>query len=356
MRELRPGGFERGASRHRVPRRSGALHAELKKPSAAASTRRSRDDAPMQRKWSTKRSCAPRARRRLTAPMTAHDRAATTTRSKRATRRARGRAAGRAAGAGRAAQATRRPSPTLLRGVDAGGDHDRARRSRALPVTRKHDCSSARRRARAGDPFGGFAAIGWRARGAQRARVFASPGPIYEPEGARADYWRMARALYAAGFRAGDLVHNSFTYHLTPAGAMMESGAHALGCTVFPAGTGQHRAAAAGDRRPAAATATSARRASCKILLEKADERASRLPSLKQGAGRRRGLPAALRDWLAERGIAAYQCYATADLGLIAYETAAREGLVRRRGRDRRDRAPRHRRPGRPTAKSARWS
>ena len=92
------------------------------------------------------------------------------------------------------------------------------------------------------DAFGGFATVGWGASRppAQRAlRVFASPGPIREPETARADYWRMARALFAAGFRAGDLVHNSFSYHFTPAGSMMESGAHAIGCTVFPAGTGQ---------------------------------------------------------------------------------------------------------------------
>src|SRR6185503_9938304 len=92
------------------------------------------------------------------------------------------------------------------------------------------------------DVFGGFATIGW---GAQRAasqralRVFASPGPIYEPEGASRDYWRMARALHAAGFRAGDLLHNGFSYHFTPAGSMTECGAHALGCSVFPAGVGQ---------------------------------------------------------------------------------------------------------------------
>ena len=133
-------------------------------------------------------------------------------------------------------------------------------------MLRKPDLLERQNAADAPDAFGGFATIGWGASRppAQRAvRVFASPGPIHEPETARADYWRMARALFAAGFRAGDLVHNSFSYHLTPAGSMMESGAHALGCTVFPAGTGQtelqlQAMADAARRRP-----TPARRASC---------------------------------------------------------------------------------------------
>ena len=112
------------------------------------------------------------------------------------------------------------------------------------------------------DPFGGFAAIGWAAGGGHGARrVFQSPGPIYEPEGVAADYWRIARALYAAGFCAGELIHNSFSYHLTPAGAMMEAGAHAIGCTVFPGGVGntelQLRAMASSAHR-----AISVRRAS----------------------------------------------------------------------------------------------
>ena len=109
-----------------------------------------------------------------------------------------------------------------------------------LPVTRKTDLLERQKTARAlagsTDMFGGFCSIAF---GAAMPRVFASPGTIYEPEGKATDYWRMARALSAAGFRAGDLIHNCFSYHFTPAGAMMESGAHALGCTVFPAGTGQ---------------------------------------------------------------------------------------------------------------------
>src|SRR5689334_21118133 len=102
----------------------------------------------------------------------------------------------------------------------------------ALPVTRKSELLELKKASR---PFGGFAASRW----GDFPRVFASPGPMYEPDGAVPDYWRLARALFAAGFRRGDLVHNCFSYHFTPAGAMLESGALALGCTVFAGGTGQ---------------------------------------------------------------------------------------------------------------------
>ena len=157
--------------------------------------------------------------------------------------------------------------------------------------------------------------------------MFQSPGPIYEPEGAGADYWRFARALFAAGFRAGDLVHNSFSYHLTPAGSMMETGAHAIGCTVFPGGVGntELQLQAMADLRADAYAGTPS---FLRIALEKADETRRGAARAAQGLGRRRGLPAALRDWLRARGIEAYQSYGTADVGLIAYETAAREGLV----------------------------
>ena len=157
----------------------------------------------------------------------------------------------------------------------------------------------------------------------------------------------MARALFAAGFRAGDLVHNSFSYHLTPAGSMMESGAHAIGCTVFPGGTGQTelQLQAMAALAPTAYVGTPS---FLRLLLEKADETGIALPSLRKALAQRRGVAGrALRDWLGARGIAAYQSYGTADLGLVAYETAAREGLVVDEGVDRRDRAPRHRRPGR---------
>ncbi len=200
----------------------------------------------------------------------------------------------------------------------------------ALPVLRKRDLLEIQQRSGPNDPFGGFATIGWGAArpAARRAlRVFASPGPIHEPEGARADYWRMARALFAAGFRAGDLVHNSFSYHLTPAGAMMESGAHEIGCTVFPGGTGQTelqlQAMAA-----LAPTAYAGTPSFLRVLLEKADEIGLALPALAKAALSGEAVPAALCDWLGKRGIAAYQTYGTADLGLVAYETSARAGLV----------------------------
>ena len=127
----------------------------------------------------------------------------------------------------------------ILRGVDASGVNSRAALAK-LPVTRKHELQEIQQASRAlpvgGNVFGGFSAMGF---GADMPRVFASPGPIYEPEGTGRDYWRMARAIYAAGFRPGELIHNSFSYHFVPAGSMMETGAHAMGCTVFPGGTGQ---------------------------------------------------------------------------------------------------------------------
>ncbi|MCK6373209.1 MAG: AMP-binding protein [Zoogloea sp.] len=190
-----------------------------------------------------------------------------------------------------------------------------------LPVIRKSELSELQKAAR---PFGGLAAVQW---GSACARVFASPGPIYEPEGARKDYWRLARAFYAAGFRAGDLVHNTFSYHFTPAGSMMETAAHALGCTVFPAGVGQteQQLAAMLDLRPDAYAGTPS---FLRILLEKADEQGVKLDSLKKAFVSGEAFPPSQREALAARGIQAYQAYATADLGLVAFETPAREGMV----------------------------
>ena len=219
---------------------------------------------------------------------------------------------------------------TLLQGVEPDAVTTRAALAR-LPVTRKHELLQRQQAARAagGDPFGGFAAIGWRALGTSRParRVFQSPGPIYEPEGAAADYWRFGRALFAAGFRAGDLVHNSFSYHLTPAGSMMETGAHAIGCTVFPGGVGntELQLQAMAELRPQAYAGTPS---FLRIALEKADELGIALPSLAKASVGGEAFPPALRDALAARGVHAYQSYGTADVGLIAYETAAREGLV----------------------------
>lgn len=193
-----------------------------------------------------------------------------------------------------------------------------------LPVTRKSELLERQKRQRASDPFGGFSAT---VRGPSMLRVFASPGTIYEPEGASRDYWRTARALHAAGFRAGDLLHNSFSYHMTPAGAILENGAHALGCTVFPGGTGQteQQVEAMAELRPDGYVGTPS---FLRILLEKAAALNMALPSLTKALLTGEAFPPSLRDWLAERGVVGMQCYATADLGLIAYETSAREGLV----------------------------
>lgn len=210
-----------------------------------------------------------------------------------------------------------------LAGVDASSITSRSALAQ-LPVIRKYELLAQQQAMRDSQVFGGFAAIGF---GKAMPRVFASPGPIYEPEGTRSDYWRMARAIYAAGFREGELIHNCFSYHFTPAGSMMESGAHALGCTVFPGGIGQteQQVQAMRELRPAGYIGTPS---FLKIIVEKAAELGVALPSVRKALVSGEAFPPSLRDWLAERGIAGYQCYATADLGLIAYETSAREGLV----------------------------
>ncbi|MBV8618811.1 MAG: AMP-binding protein [Curvibacter sp.] len=213
----------------------------------------------------------------------------------------------------------------LLAGVDPHTVRSRDALAR-LPVTRKHELLAQQKASReaGGNVFGGFSALGF---GTGMPRVFASPGTLYEPEGTRRDYWRMARAMHAAGFRPGELIHNSFSYHFVPAGSMMETGAHALGCTVFPGGTGQteQQAQAIAELAPAGYIGTPS---FLKILVEKAAELGLALPSLRKALVSGEAFPPSLRDWLQERGIAGYQCYATADLGLIAYETPAREGLV----------------------------
>ena len=211
----------------------------------------------------------------------------------------------------------------ILAGVNATQIHNRAALAQ-LPVTRKYELLAQQQAQRASTPFGGF---NTQVFGPQMPRVFASPGIIYEPEGARADYWRMARAIYAAGFRAGELVHNCFSYHFVPAGSMMETGAHAIGCTVFPGGTGQteQQVQAMAELRPAGYIGTPS---FLKLIVEKAQSLGIALPSVRKALVSGEAFPPSLRDWLRTRGIEGYQCYATADLGLIAYETEAREGLV----------------------------
>jgi phenylacetate-CoA ligase len=227
----------------------------------------------------------------------------------------------------RAAQAVPAMAERLAN-VDAQSIHTRSALA-SLPVTRKHELLELQKARHAGSVFGGFSALGW---GAQRAlrparRVYQSPGPIYEPEGAAADYWRTARAMHAAGFAAGDLIHNSFSYHLTPGAWIMESGALALGCTVFPGGVGntELQLQAMADLQPDGYAGTPS---FLRILVEKAAELGLALPRLKKALVSGEAFPPSLRDWLLERGITAYQAYATAEAGVIAYETPAREGLV----------------------------
>ena len=226
------------------------------------------------------------------------------------------------------AQAATSAFAESLAGVDAAAIISRTALAR-LPVLRKHALLERQQALRARDPFGGFSAIGWRGLRASSGarRVFQSPGPIYEPEGTAPDYWRMARAIYAAGFRAGDLAHCSFSYHLTPAGSMMESGAHAVGCTTFAGGIGntELQLQAVAELRPHGYIGTPS---FLKILVEKAAETGTDIRSLSKGMVGGEAFPPSLRDWLTARGIAVYQSYATADAGLIAYETTAREGLV----------------------------
>jgi len=189
-----------------------------------------------------------------------------------------------------------------------------------LPLTRKSDLIELQRKTL---PFGGFCAVPV----AAVARIFASPGPIYEPEARRPDFYRMARALYAAGIRPGDLVHNTFSYHLTPAGAMLESAAQALGCPVIPAGTGQTelQLKTIADLQPVAYIGTPS---FLKILLDRAAAEGSDIGSLTKAVVGAEAFPSALRVEFAAHGIAAMQCYGTADLGLIAYESRAPDGSV----------------------------
>ena len=211
----------------------------------------------------------------------------------------------------------------ILRDIDVSAINSRAALTR-IPVTRKSELLERQKAKRQHDVFGGFSAL---VRGPAMSRVFASPGPIYEPEGATRDYWRAGRALFAAGFRSGELVHNSFSYHMTPGAFILESGAHAVGCTVFPAGTGQteQQLEAMVDLKPDAYTGTPS---FLRILLEKAKEGGFDIRSLTKASVGGEACPPSLTAWFKERGVDVYQTYATADLGLVAYETTARQGLL----------------------------
>jgi phenylacetate-CoA ligase len=190
----------------------------------------------------------------------------------------------------------------------------------ALPVLRKSDLGE---RQKAAPPFGGFATASLSA----FRHVFMSPGPIYEPASDDADYWRFGRAMAAAGLKRGQLVHNCFAYHMTPAGMMVETGARACGCPVFPGGVGntELQVRAIADLRPAFYGGTPS---FLKIILEKAHELGEDASSLSRGLVGGEALPPSLRAELADLGCAVLQCYGTADLGLIAYESSALEGMI----------------------------
>jgi len=202
-----------------------------------------------------------------------------------------------------------------LSGFDAAALLGRAELAR-LPILRKADIATRQARLR---PFGGLTLPD-----AVPRKLFQSPGPIYEPEGAGTDPWRLARALFAAGFRAGDVVHNSFSYHLTPAGSMLEGGALALGCSVLPAGVGQTELQLQAARE-LGCNAYTGTPSFLRILLERAEGQPL---GFKKALVSGEAFPASLQDWVTDQGVQAYQCYATADCGLIAFETAARAGLV----------------------------
>lgn len=207
----------------------------------------------------------------------------------------------------------------LLEGVDPAAVTTRTALA-SLPVTRKSALPELQKER---PPFGGLAATP----SGGLARIFMSPGPIYDPEGRRADYWGAARSLYAAGFRAGDLVHNCFSYHLTPAGSMFETGAQALGCAVVPGGVGQTelQVRAIADLRPAGYIGTPS---FLRIILEKGRELGADLSSLRRALVSGEAFPPALQKEIAGYGVAAFQAYGTADLGIVAYESEAREGLI----------------------------
>ncbi|PZU94834.1 MAG: AMP-dependent synthetase [Chelatococcus sp.] len=206
-----------------------------------------------------------------------------------------------------------------LRGVDPDSVTDRNALS-TLPVLRKADLPSLQKEAL---PFGGFVT----AAPGSFGRLFTSPGPIFEPEAAHGDAWGAARGLFAAGFRAGDIVLNTFGYHLTPGGFIMDSAARAIGCAVIPAGPGntEQQMEVIQAYRPSCYAGTPD---FLKILIEAAEARGVDISCIKRAVVSGAAFPPSLQAWVKARGIDAYQLYATADLGLIAYETPAREGMV----------------------------
>jgi len=207
----------------------------------------------------------------------------------------------------------------ILKGFDAKQVDSRTALAK-LPVTRKSDLGELQQ---ALPPLGGLNATPIE----KLNKLFISPGPLYEPEGAGTDWWRTARGLYAGGFRAGDLVVNTFAYHFTPAGSMMESGARAVGCTVVPTGTGQTEMQVSTIRDLGAAGFVGTP-SFLKLIVEKASELNVDIGCLKKAYVGAEYLPPALREAMRARGIFVAQSYATADLGLLAYESLNPDGSV----------------------------
>ena len=206
-----------------------------------------------------------------------------------------------------------------LSGIDANPVSSRAALAK-LPVLRKSDIAALQKE---NPPFGGLNVIAPN----KARRLLISPGPIFEPEGEGTDWWGSARAFYAAGFRSGDIMHNSFSYHLTPGAMMMESGARALGCTVIPGGVGntEQQLEAIAQYKPSGYAGTPD---FLKILLDTANKTGKDASSIKRGLVSGAALPSSLREELGDRGVTVLQCYATAELGVISYESEAREGMI----------------------------
>ena len=206
-----------------------------------------------------------------------------------------------------------------LKGVDPKSVTSRAALAK-LPVLHKSDIAALQKD---NPPFGGLNVTP----PGKARRLLMSPGPIFEPEGEGKDWYGAARALYAAGFRAGDVVHNSFAYHLTPGGFILESGAHALGCAVIPGGVGntEQQLDAIAHYKPSGYVGTPD---FLKILLDTAEKTGKDASSIKRALVSGAALPASLREELGKRGVAVLQCYATAELGVIAYESEAKEGMI----------------------------
>jgi phenylacetate-CoA ligase len=206
-----------------------------------------------------------------------------------------------------------------LSGVDPKSIISRAALAK-LPLLRKSELLARQKEA---PPFGGFNATP----AGKAKRLMMSPGPIFEPEGSGTDWWGCARACFAAGFRSGDIVHNAFAYHLTPGGFILESGAHALGCAVIPAGPGgtEQQLEAIAHLKPAGYMGTPD---FLKILLDAAAKAGKDVSSIKRGLVSGAALPASLRQELSSRGVDVLQCYATAELGIAAYESEAKEGMI----------------------------